>query len=425
MIANTTVERIRPNFIPERPKAIVQEMFIRPSVIGKIRLGIQVLTLKGQIDPKAVKIYEDGVSAGLSFSAIKKDIQEQCKIEYPMRPENIEYLKFNKSDFNDPESIDILLKKYGEDRGKGKMIYSLPVMFPYDDPLKVMPHRFSFWSASSLQYFSEYAEDGQRYCMKYSTPKKSEFSSRIAKSFSGRAKEIRQDEFIDGICDTDSCPQFQEDKCSLELSLTFLIPGLKGAGVVQAHSSSKISMSQWYATLKFVYESRGSLRGVNFSLTKKLMDITYVNKQGVTERSKQFITVLTSDIDIPDLLQKSMEGINEAVLVEEANSAAKVLHGKSKDIHVIEMSDEERDEKLKKLNNYLSRIDECNYDLVEKLRRKLAGYLKYLNVSNADFDTFARDAYGEEWSINEDRLKYFVNLLSQSTESEVKHLITR
>ena len=425
MIANTTVERIRPTFIPERPKAIVQEMFIRPSVIGKIRLGIQVLTLKGQSDPKAVKIYEDGVSAGLSFSVIKKNIQEQCGIEYPMRPENIEYLKFNKSDFNDPDSIEILLNKYGEDRGKGKKIYSLPVMFPYDDPLKVMPHRFSFWSASSLQYFSEYSEDGQRYCMKYSTPKKSEFSSRIAKSFSGRAKEIRQDEFIDGICDTDSCPQFQEDKCSLELSLTFLIPGLKGAGVVQAHSSSKISMSQWYATLKFVYESRGSLRGVNFSLTKKLMDITYINKQGITERSKQFITVLTSDIDIPNLLQKSMIGINEAVLIDDAVNAAHVLDAKHKEIQVVEMSSEERDDKLRKLHDYLTRVDDGVEDSVTKLRRKLGAYLKYLNVANSDFDLFARYAYGEDWSNNEDRLNYFINLVSSSTESEIKHLISR
>ena len=418
----------RSSYIPnvlEKPRAIVQELQMRPSIIGRIRFGIQNLTFESQKNPLAVKIYEEGVEAGLKFDAIEREIQEVCKIKNPLKPENTEYLRITKSDFNDPESVQILLDKYGEDRGNGsgKRIYSLPILFPYDDPLKVMPHRFSNYTFSSLVYFSEYGNDGERYCMKYSTPKKSEVSTRLTRSFGGRAKEIRQDEYINGLCETEMCPEFQDRKCSLDLNLYFLIPGLQGAGVVQAHSVSTISLNQWYSTLMMVYKARGTLRNVKFSLTKKLMDVTFINKLGKTEKVEQFITVITSNIDIPELMMQSLEGIkNEAILIQDGNDASSVLQGK-KPLDVVVTSNEKRNEQFERLQVYLKKVNESDCEELTKQVKVLKGYLFYLNVPLSDFEEYAIQKYGADWSKNIEQVKNAVNLVSISTEAELKHLL--
>lgn len=412
--------------IPPRPRALVQELTLRPSLIGRIRLGIQVLTLASQENKRAVRIYDDGVDAGLSYKSIARQIETECGIKHSMKPENIEHLRISPSDFSDPQSVAQLLKMYGEDRGDGLKIYSLPILFPFDDPLKVMPHRFAAWTASSLQYFSEYSETGERYCMTYAKPAKSEVSSRLTRSFGGRPKEPRQDEFIDGHCDLQSCPQFQNGKCDLDLNLFFLIPGLKGAGVLQAHSTSAISMTQWYTTLSLVQNARGSLRNVEFRLTKKLMDTTYVNEKGVIEKSKNWVTILTAAVDIPRMMQEAdVRAIeNDTGVIVKANASADLLQNtRSSAVMLVDMSDDEKAHRHAQLQQYLATVRSSDKTDHEKVLLELKGYLKYLNVSAKAYEQYAIQKLGENWTHSIDVLQREVAFVSSRTEAEMQMIL--
>lgn len=407
------------------PRALVQEMRIRPPVIGKIRLGIQVLTSAGKKNEQVARIYRDGVEAGRTFNAIARQIEADTGQRHCLRPENTEHLSISASDFTNPDAIETLMDLYGEDRGQGKRIYALPIMFPFDDVLEVMPHRFAAYTASTLQYFSEYGNAGERYCMTYAKPVQSQVSNRLTRSFGGRVKETRQDEYIDGHCDFERCPQYQDKKCSLDLSLFFLIPGLKGAGVVQAHSTSTIAMMQWYGTLSLVKSAKGSLRNVQFHLTKKLMDTNYINDKGVMEKSKNWITILTSPIELPKLIQEEERLLlDKPQAVVSANHAANLLENRSDVVEQVDavVSDEQA-YRHGQLLDYLEMLSASDKTPIDKAIAELKGYLAYLKVKPSVFHLYAVNKHGDNWDTSLVTVQKLIGYVSIKTEAELKHVL--
>lgn len=404
--------------------SLAQELVLSPPVIGRIRLGPKSPTKATARDPKAMSIYRKGVQNGKTFREIENEIVTECGIPNPLRPENKPYFTVRSSDFSNPKDVETLYELYGEDRnnGEGVQIYSLPIQFPFDDINKNMPHGFSAWRTTRREFFSEYGADGERYCMKYVQPEKKAEATRVVRNFGAPQKMFRVDSSIDRICDPTICPEFQSKTCNLDLNLLFLIPGITGAGVFKSHSTSIVSLKNWYSVLSMVQLSKGSLRNVSFTLSKKLISIPYTDDAGQPAKSNQWITELTSDIDVIKLMSIDNNQIREQLeLIHLAESAADNLNGNSQDL--IESNDEIQSDRLRALNEYLQKLNESSKPTLEKSICMIRAYLKYLQVDPKMYEQYVLQHKGENWYLDEEFLKKEVHFVSTSTKNEILTLI--
>jgi hypothetical protein len=111
-------------------RSVVEERAMRPPVIGKIRPGIKVLTSAARGNPDAVALYEEMVAAGDSFETIGKAIESRCRLKHALAPRNTDYFTCRRSDFNNPDVADEILRLYGENRGQGIRLYRFPCYSP-------------------------------------------------------------------------------------------------------------------------------------------------------------------------------------------------------------------------------------------------------------------------------------------------------
>ena len=90
-------------------------------------------------------------------------------LNHPLVPKNVPYFTVRRADFAMPEVTDLILAKFGEERGDGvRRLYRFPVVFPADAWQAIMPHALMCYGASQLKYWSEYSPDGrERHCMTF------------------------------------------------------------------------------------------------------------------------------------------------------------------------------------------------------------------------------------------------------------------
>jgi hypothetical protein len=94
---------------------------------GKIRAGIKALTQAAARHPQALLIYEARVKAGKAFEEIETETTRAAPdLKYPLVPKNVPYFTVRRADFAMPEVADLILEKFGEDRGDGVAPISLP-----------------------------------------------------------------------------------------------------------------------------------------------------------------------------------------------------------------------------------------------------------------------------------------------------------
>jgi hypothetical protein len=310
------------------PRSLVEERALRPPTIGKIRPGIKVLTRAAQGNQDAVDLYQSMVAAGDSFETIGKVIETKLKLRNALVPKNVPYFVCRRSDFTNPATADEILKLYGEDRGDGVKLYRFPVMFAFDDWLRNVPNEMAVYTTTSRQFFSQYGPDGKRYCKTYAPVERDERAQRARRSFGGRLIVHRQDDDIpDGVCDPHACPQYQSRKCNLSASFLFVIPEIKGLGLIELPTNSIYVLQKAYGAMQTVSLARGRLLGTRFWLSKREFDITRVDENGQAVRQKQMLTVLDADIDLGALLDgadgapPALESANQAVALIEATGA--------------------------------------------------------------------------------------------------------
>jgi Recombination directionality factor-like len=286
------------------PRSLVEERAIRPPVIGKIRPGIKVLTRSvAQANPEALKLYGEMVAAGDSFETIGKVIESKLKLRNALVPKNVPYFTCRRSDFSNPDTADEILRLYGEDKGDGLKLYRFPVMFAFDDWLRNVPNQMAAYNTTGRQYFSEYEHDGKRYCKTYAPGERNERAQRVRRTFGGRPVVRRQDSDIpDGLCDPHLCPQYQERKCNLTANFVFVVPEVKGLGLIELPTNSIYVLQKAYSAMQTVSLARGRLIGTRFWLSKKEFEITRIDDNGQPMRQKQMLTVLDADIDLSALL---------------------------------------------------------------------------------------------------------------------------
>ncbi|WP_213766591.1 hypothetical protein [Caballeronia sp. dw_19] len=388
------------------PRSLVEERAIRPPTIGKIRPGIKVLTRKAQENQKAVDLYKTMVAAGDSYETIGKVIESKLKLSNALVPKNVPYFVCRRSDFSNPATADEILKLYGEDRGDGLRLYRFPVMFAFDDWLRNVPNEMAVYNTTSRLFFSQYGSDGKRYCKTYAPVERDARAQRAKRSFGGRLIIYRQDDDIpDGVCDPQVCPQYQARKCNLSATFLFVIPEIKGLGLIELPTNSIYVLQKAYSAMQTVSLARGRLTGTRFWLSKREFDITRIDENGQAVRQKQMLTVLDADIDLGALLDAAegtvpaLEAANRVVALIEPDAAARAVDERTIDLDGSQSSTSSEGD------GNVGRGDAPDVDpdeTIEEKRHRMSDLLQRLGLNHPDrqqdFRIYAHVTYGKGWS---------------------------
>lgn len=298
---------------------------------GKIRAGIKVLTKKAADNPTAQAIYDRGVAAGQSFDDIGRAITQAVPdLRAPLIPKNVAWFTVRPGDFPNPAMVGQILDTYGEVRDDGvKRLYRFPVVFPADRWQTVMPHELVTWGANDKKFWSEYAPNGrERYCKCYAPVPLERHGKRAVRVFGGRKTVLRADN--GGICNPETCPEYQSRQCNLSGRFLFYIPGIRTIDAFELQTNSFYAMSraiEQFEALSFLRGGRisGFLDGGHtpFYLTKKLREVPYIDDYGQAVRTAHWIIELEAPIDITALLRANAD---ETALLH-GHAAAQVLEG--------------------------------------------------------------------------------------------------
>ncbi len=309
---------------------IIGETPARFPIGGKIRAGIKVLTQAAGRHPEAALIYEAGVKAGKAFEEIEAEITRVVPdLRYPLVPKNVPYFTVRRADFGMPEVADLILEKFGEDRGDGVVrLYRFPVVFPADAWQAIMPHALMCYGASQLKYWSEYSPDGrERYCMTFEPVPVDGNGKRTVRIFGGRKHVLRAEN--GGRCDPETCAEYQAKQCNLTGRFLFLIPGIPSINAIELATNSFYSMNAARQTLETVGFLRGGRIGgfldgkTSFWLTKRQHEVSMIGEDGQPRRVAQWLIELEAPVDLTRLLRIEDD---ENRLIEGERAAA-VLNG--------------------------------------------------------------------------------------------------
>ena len=304
----------------------------RIPVGGRIRAGIKVLTKNAAQSEPARQIYERGVAAGKGFETIEREIAQAVPdLKNPLTPKNVPYFTVRGEDFPNPEIARQILEAFGEDRGDGVLrLYRFPVVFPADAWQQVMPHELVAWTASERRFWSEYSPDGAvRYCKTHAPVPMDKSGKRTIRIWGGRKTVLREEN--GGLCDPESCPQYQDKKCNLSGRFIFFIPGIKSISAFELATNSFYAMNaaiQRFQTIGFMRGGRisGFLDGQRtpFYITKRLVEVPRIDEEGRAVRVAQWLIDLEAPIDVTALLRPD-DGLD--ALEMRANEAVTILEG--------------------------------------------------------------------------------------------------
>jgi hypothetical protein len=304
----------------------------RIPVAGRIRAGIKVLTRRAAENERVRAIYERGVEQGKSFDSIEREIANAAPdLKNPLTPKNVPYFTVRGEDFPNPEIGRQITDLFGEDRGDGvQRLYRFPVVFPADAWQSVMPHELVAWTANERRFWSEYAADGQtRYCMSHAPVPVVSGTRRAIRVWGGRKTMRRVDN--GGLCDPESCAEYQDRRCNLSGRFIFFIPGIKSISAFELPTNSFYAMNaaiQKFQTIGFMRGGRisGFLDGKHtpFYITKRLADVPRIDEEGRAVRTLQWLVELEAPVDVAALLRPD-EGPDAAEA--RAAKAVTVLEG--------------------------------------------------------------------------------------------------
>lgn len=368
---------------PVVPATVLGQSPARIPTAGKIRAGIKVLTKRAAGEPRACEIYERGLRDGHSFDRIEQTLAEALpQLKNPLVPRNVPWFTVRGQDFGNPALARDLIDAYGEDRGEGRHLYRFPVVFPSDHWQTVMPHELAAWGTHDKRYWSEYSADGRvRHCMCRAPVPVDTQGRRTVRLFGGRKTVMR--EANGGLCEPESCHEYQHRECNLTGRFLFFVPGIRSLSAFELHTNSFYAMNaaiQKFETVAFLRGGRisGFLDGQRtpFYLSKRLMEVSHIDEQGRAVRVPQWIIELEAPVDVSALLRDRED--DEAVIVQ-AHAACGVLESDAavpaEGVEVPPAHDEPT------LNQVLALAED-------------------LGVACADFQAYAARRWGPGWKLN-------------------------
>jgi hypothetical protein len=377
---------------------------------GRIRPGIKVLTQAAERNAQARQIYEAGLSVGKSFEEIEAEIAHAVpELRYPLVPKNVAYFTVRRTDFAMPEVADLILEKFGEDRGEGvRRLYRFPVVFPADRWQAIMPHALVCYGASELKYWSEYSADGcKRHCMAFERVPVDASGKRAIRIFGGRKHVLRAEN--DGRCDPEACHEYQAKQCNLTGRFIFMIPGIPSLNAIELATNSFYSMNAARQTLETVAFLRGGrisgfLDGrTSFWITKKLHEVAMIDEGGQPRRVPQWLIDLEAPVDPTRLLRIE----RDAARIAEGERAVALLAGVPKatidDASVAAAGPMPQTEEAEGIAEPERMPGETRAE--DDPLGALYALVAELEIPRDKFERYAKKKYGAGWSRNANGIK--------------------
>ena len=367
--------------------SVMGERKVSIPIGGKIRGGIKRLTAAMAKNPVAVDIYRRGIAAGAGYPAIEKRIIEKLGVKYPLTPQNVPYFSARRADFAMPEVADRIMDLYAEDKGDGRHLYSLSIILAADTWLTNMPHGLKCYTASQLQYWSEYGRDGSRYCQMRAAAELDPQNKRARRTFGGRQIILRPEN--DGLCVPDSCNEYQAGKCKVSGGLMFYIPGVPGSSAIEMPTTSLYGMQQLRQQMEMVAFLRGgkisgTLDGKPFfRLTKKLTEVSRIDDQGKPTKVKQWLPFLEADLP----MDKVFEQQEQQYRITAGEQAASALIGQGQGAALDALEPEIIDAPL----------DESS-EIEQVAQTEILKAVHAIGLTDDAFKAYAEDRWGSDWS---------------------------
>jgi len=318
---------------PPAPRTLLGRAPARIPTGGKIRPGIMVLTRKAAEQAEAKTIYSQGVAEGRSFEEIERALSEALPhLKSPLVPRNVQWFTVRASDFSNREIPQQILDTYGEDRGQGRRLYRFPVVFPSDHWQTVMPHELAAWSTHEKRFWSQYSPDGHvRHCMRHAPVPVDDTGRRAIRIFDGRKVVPREEN--GGICEPESCPEYQARQCNLTGRFLFFIPGIRSISALELPTNSFYAMSNAIQRFQAIAQMRGGrISGflgrdrTTFFLTKVHREVPHIDEQGRAVRVAQWLIELEAPVDVTALLRDHED---QETVIAQAQLASRVLEGEA------------------------------------------------------------------------------------------------
>lgn len=402
--------------------SIIGDTPLRIPTVGRIRSGIMVL-IKAAQNKQTKEIYLAGVEQQLSWHEIGLNLKKATGNDSRMLvPKNVDYFTVRGSDFVDPAQAKTILELYGENRGLGQKLYKIPVIFPVDEWLHVVPHGLNHYNFNQRMHWSEYDKDGSRWCKQHAPAEIDEATKKAKRSFGGRKTMLRPEN--KGVCDPENCPEYQAKKCSLSGRYIFYVPGIKGMGAVEIPTGSFYSMEQARSVLHMVASiRRGRIAGLHdgnpiFYLTKKQEEVSMIDDEGKVKRVKQWLITLEANIEIQNIFNQmdALEADSAAVDLLENDEPSELDDPNAGDD--IAVTGELVDNKAPPAETETPLDTTLTGALLTKtLRSNVMQGLEILDISAADFNTFASDKWGSGWGKKDDTLNLAHQELSAAVDN--------
>lgn len=399
--------------------SVLGETRIRVPIAGRIRPGLKILTKKASEDPRAKALYEEGLEKGESFEAMAKKIAEKTGIQNALVPKNTPFFAVHRHDFVVPETADRILELYGEDRGDGeRRLYRFPVVFVMDHWLSVIPHGFRCFTASELKYWSEYAPDGRRFCMTHGAVPVDPKAKRAKRLFGGRPVETRKNN--GGLCDPNSCPEYQARQCNLSGEFLFFMPGIPGAGMISLPTNSFYAMLYAREKLEMVAAMRGGrIAGLLdgkpiFWITKRIREISMIDPEtGLPRKVNQWLIELESTLDAVSLMRPGDP--DEAASLLAGDSRPALPHPESAAPQEAALgeapaAEDGKAEPARKPEDEAP-AEEPRAEAIRDKRKLVHEMIKRAGLEIQKFKAYAERAWGPGWSVSVDTLDLAIETL--------------
>lgn len=365
---------------------------------GKIRPGIMVLTRRAAEVSEAKAIYRQGVADGLSFEQIERALREALpELKSPLVPRNVPWFTVRPQDFPNPEVAQQILDAYGEERGQGRRLYRFPVVFPADHWQSVMPHELAAWGTHEKRFWSQYSADGvTRHCICHAPVPMDHTGRRTIRIFGGRKTMLREDN--GGVCNPESCPEYQARQCNLTGRFLFFIPGIRTISALELPTTSFYAMSNAIQRFQAIGHMRGGrISGFlgrareTFYLTKVLREVPHIDENGRAVRVPQWIIELEAPIDVTALLR---DGEDTEAAIMQASLAEQVLEG------VPEKHPAAADEHVEGVAKAMAEAIETSMRPGHPTLEQLLGRAEAMGLDAGRFQQYADRRWGRGWKIN-------------------------
>ena len=151
----------------------------------------------------------------------------------------------------------------------------------------------------------------------------------MVRIFGGRKVTLRAEN--NGLCDPESCAEYQGKKCNLSGRFIFFVPGIKSISAFELPTNSFYAMQaaiEKFQTIGFMRGGRisGFLDGQRtpFYISKRLVEVSRIDEEGRPTRVAQWLIELEAPVD-PTALLRHDEDLDALEL--RAADAANVLQG--------------------------------------------------------------------------------------------------